>query len=80
VERLKQIRYFQRHAAWLIERFPDAELRDVPGLCKQVSRADIEAADWSLTRAATLASLPRKWMRTSTSSRSCATFTPNWPT
>jgi hypothetical protein len=49
VERLKQIRYFQRHAAWLIERFPDAELRDVPGLCKQVSRADIEAADWSLT-------------------------------
>ncbi|MDD3352252.1 class I SAM-dependent DNA methyltransferase [Zoogloea sp.] len=49
VERLKQIRYFQRHAAWLIERFPDAELRDVPGLCKLVSRADIEAADWSLT-------------------------------
>ncbi|MBT9495999.1 MAG: N-6 DNA methylase, partial [Zoogloea sp.] len=49
VERLKQIRYFQRHAAWLIERFPDAELRDVLGLCKLVSRADIEAADWSLT-------------------------------
>lgn len=49
IERLKQVRYFQRHAAWLIERFPDAELRDVPGLCKLVSRADIEAADWSLT-------------------------------
>jgi type I restriction enzyme M protein len=49
VERLKQVRYFQRAAAWLIERFPDAEMRDVPGLCKLVSRADIEAADWSLT-------------------------------
>jgi type I restriction enzyme M protein len=49
VEHLKQIRYFQRHATWLIERFPDAALRDVPGLCKLVSRADIEATDWSLT-------------------------------
>ena len=49
VERLKQVRYFQRHAAWLIERFPGAEMRDVPGLCKVVSRAEIEAADWSLT-------------------------------
>ncbi len=49
VERLKQIRYFQRHAAWLIERFPQAELRAVPGLCKLVTRAEIEAADWSLT-------------------------------
>lgn len=48
-ERLKQVRYFQRHAAWLIERFPEAELRSVPGLCKVVTRAEIEAADWSLT-------------------------------
>jgi len=24
-------------------------MRDVPGLCKVVSRAEIEAADWSLT-------------------------------
>jgi type I restriction enzyme M protein len=47
--KLKQIRYFQRQAAWLIERFPKAEMQDVPGLCKVVSRADIEAADWSLT-------------------------------
>lgn len=49
VEHLKQVRYFQRHAAWLIERFPQAEMQDVPGLCKVVSQADIEAADWSLT-------------------------------
>ncbi len=49
VEHLKQVRYFQRHAAWLIERFPKAEMQDVPGLCKVVSRANIETADWSLT-------------------------------
>ena len=49
VEKLKQIRYFQREAAWLIDRFPKAEVADVPGLCKVVTRADIEAADWSLT-------------------------------
>ncbi|GAB4264572.1 MAG: type I restriction-modification system subunit M [Methylomicrobium sp.] len=49
VEQLKQVRYFQRHAAWLIERFPQAEFVAVPGLCKAVSRADIAAADWSLT-------------------------------
>ena len=49
VERLKQVRHFQRHAAWLIERFPEARYRDVMGLCKVVSRAEIEAADWSLT-------------------------------
>lgn len=49
VERLKQVRYFQRHAAWLVERFPSAEMRAVPGLCKVVSRAEIAAADWSLT-------------------------------
>jgi len=49
VERLKQVRHFQRHAAWLIERFPEARYRDVMGLCKAVTRAEIEAADWSLT-------------------------------
>jgi len=49
VERLKQVRHFQRHAVWLIERFPDARYRDVMGLCKSVTRAEIEAADWSLT-------------------------------
>jgi type I restriction enzyme M protein len=49
VARLKLVRYFQRQAAWLIERFPKAEMADVLGLCKVVTRADIEAADWSLT-------------------------------
>jgi type I restriction enzyme M protein len=49
VARLKLVRYFQRQAAWLIERFPKAEMTDVLGLCKVATRADIEAADWSLT-------------------------------
>jgi type I restriction enzyme M protein len=49
VEALKPVRYFHRNALWLQERFPDAELRDVPGLVKLVSRAEIEANDWSLT-------------------------------
>jgi len=49
VEQLKLAAYFHRQIVWLQERFPDAEMRAVPGLCKVVSRADIEAADWSLT-------------------------------
>lgn len=49
VELIKKIRYFQKHAEWLIERFPEATMAAVPGLCKVVSRSEIEAADWSLT-------------------------------
>lgn len=49
VEALKLVRYSHKQALWLQERFPNAELRDVPGLVKLVSRAEIEANDWSLT-------------------------------
>ncbi|WP_201243168.1 N-6 DNA methylase [Halochromatium salexigens] len=49
VTELKQVRYCWRQAHWLTERFPDAALRDVPGLVKLVDRAEIEANDWSLT-------------------------------
>lgn len=49
VEQLKAATYIHRQIAWLQDRFPNAEMHDVPGLCKVVSRADIEAADWSLT-------------------------------
>lgn len=49
VDALKPVRYFHRQALWLQERFPDAELCDVPGLVKLVTRAEIEANDWSLT-------------------------------
>ncbi|MBI4720685.1 MAG: N-6 DNA methylase, partial [Chitinivibrionia bacterium] len=49
VEQLKLAAYFHRQVAWLQDRFPKAELEAVPGLVKLVDRAEIEAADWSLT-------------------------------
>jgi type I restriction enzyme M protein len=49
VEQLKHAVYFHRQVAWLQDRFPKAELQAVPGLVKLVDRAEIEAADWSLT-------------------------------
>ncbi|MGB9129424.1 MAG: class I SAM-dependent DNA methyltransferase [Thiobacillus sp.] len=49
VEQLKAATYPHRQIVWLQDRFPKAEMQDVPGLCKVVSRAEIEAADWSLT-------------------------------
>jgi type I restriction enzyme M protein len=49
VEQLKLVRYFYRHAHWLQERFPGAELRDVEGLVKLVAHAELEKNDWSLT-------------------------------
>ena len=49
VDQLKDCTYQHRQIAWLQDRFPKAEMADVPGLCKVVTRADIEAADWSLT-------------------------------
>jgi type I restriction enzyme M protein len=49
VEQLKHATYFHRQITWLHDRFPGAAMVDVPGLCKVVTRADIAAADWSLT-------------------------------
>ena len=49
VEQLKRVRYCHRQTAWLTDRFPDAEFRDVEGLVKLVDRAEVEANDWSLT-------------------------------
>lgn len=49
VEQLKQPGYFYRQVVWLQDRFPDAELRSVPGLVKLTDRKSIERADWSLT-------------------------------
>ena len=49
VEQLKLPRYYWKHAHWLIESFPDAELRDVPGLAKLVGLSELEVNDWSLT-------------------------------
>jgi type I restriction enzyme M protein len=49
VEQLKRTAYFQRQAQWLLSRFPEAKFVAVPGLCRVVTRAEIQAADWSLT-------------------------------
>ncbi len=49
VEQLKDCAYLHRQIVWLQERFPDATMQDVSGLCKVVTRAEIDAADWSLT-------------------------------
>ena len=49
VETLERAHYLWRQARWLTDRFPDAALRDVPGLVKLVDRAEIKANDWSLT-------------------------------
>ena len=48
-DQLKHVVYFHRQVAWLQDRFPHAELVAVPGLVRLVDRAEIEAADWSLT-------------------------------
>jgi type I restriction enzyme M protein len=49
VNQLKKVRYFNKQAVWLTERFPNAELSDVEGLVKLVDKAELEANDWSLT-------------------------------
>ncbi len=49
VEQLRRAVYFHRQIVWLQDRFPEVEIAAVPGLCRVVSQADIEAADWSLT-------------------------------
>lgn len=48
-EQLEKVVYFHRQIVWLQNRFPKAELQDVPGLVKLINRKAIEAADWSLT-------------------------------
>lgn len=41
--------YFEKEMKWLSERFPEGRYRDVPGLCKVVTQADIAANDFSHT-------------------------------
>lgn len=49
VEQLKESAKLQHQAHWLLSRFPDGRFAAVPGLCRIVTRAEIAAADWSLT-------------------------------
>jgi type I restriction enzyme M protein len=46
---LHQTEYFWKQAHWLTSRFPDGIYHDVEGLCKVVTRKEIEAKDWSLS-------------------------------
>ena len=49
VDELKAAVYLYRQIQWFQDRFPEGKIRDVPGLCKVVTRNDIASADWSLT-------------------------------
>jgi type I restriction enzyme M protein len=49
VDQLRYTIYLYRQIAWLQDRFPQAELRDVPGLVKLVTVDEIEETDWSLS-------------------------------
>jgi len=41
--------YFWKQAHWLASRFPEGAYSDVEGLCKIVTRKEIEDKDWSLS-------------------------------
>lgn len=49
VESFKRASYFVAQGHWLLSRFPLGLYEDVAGLCKVVSRKDIENNDYSLT-------------------------------
>lgn len=49
LELLKEAVYFHMQSHWLIEKFPNNKFEDIEGLCKLVSKSDIEKNDWSLT-------------------------------
>ena len=48
IEELKLVRYYFRQYRWLMERFPEAKLKDIEGLCKLVDISEIKSNDWSL--------------------------------
>ena len=47
-----------KEAAWLYNKFGDGEYRDIPGLCKIATRAEIEEKGWSLTPGAYIGVAP----------------------
>ena len=46
---LHETEYFWKQAHWLTSRFPKGVYADVEGLCKVVTRKEIESKDWSLS-------------------------------
>ncbi len=49
INELNDLIYIHRNIKWLQEKFPNAELENVEGLVKLVSRKEVEENDWSLT-------------------------------
>ncbi|MFS0514830.1 hypothetical protein ACEYW6_08895 [Nostoc sp. UIC 10607] len=49
INAIKSTLYFNSQVLWLQSRFPQAALVDVPGLCRVVTRNDIDQNDSSLT-------------------------------
>ena len=80
VEQLKAAAYVHRQIAWLQDRFPNAEMQDVPGLCKVVTRAEIQAADWSLTPGRFVGVAPVEVDEDFDFEQTSVKFMWNWPT
>ena len=55
---LEELLTTAREAVWLYEKFGDGEFRDVLGLCKAASRAEIEEKGYSLTPGAYVGGAP----------------------
>ena len=68
IEALKKGRHFWKQASWLTDRFPQGQPRDVEGLVKLADVKEIEANERASPPAATSASPPGKWTKTSISS------------
>ena len=49
-----------KEAAWLYDKFGDGEYKDIPGLCKIATRAEIEDNGWSLTPGAYVGVAPEE--------------------
>ncbi len=49
IEQLRDVLHAYHNIVWLQDRFPKAEIEAVPGLCKVVTRTEIERADWNLS-------------------------------
>ena len=46
---IREILLVLQERTWLVEKFGEGEYRDIPGLCKVASRAEIEEKNYSLT-------------------------------
>ena len=80
VEQLKHAAYFHRQVAWLQDRFPEGGAGSRAGAGEARGPRRSRPPTGASRPAATSASPRPRRMRTSTSSRPCATSTPSWPT